>query len=459
MTAKGKLIRNSIIAVVSVGILGAGYYVAVKWEPKDTEQEVSTQSSELIKLFSTETENIKSVTIQNLKEKYTLVQDEEGNVSIPEKAGIEFKQMSLQSAISSFATINGSKEITKDMSRLAEFGLDSKDMMLTVTLKDGESKAFIIGDNLPGSDDYYFMEDGGDTVYTLSSYKMSSFLKVPDDYREKQLFSIENIMVRNIVIEKGNEVLLSMRPPTDNDVVVNTIGPNWIMEKPCPGEGATDDRVTEFLNNFMMVNVMEFADDNPSDLNKYGLGTDAYTLTLKTDEKTHKLRLGKATEDGNGVYIQYNDNKSVMVSDVSMLNCLMNLDPMDYVAKLVNLVNIEDVATVKIEKDSKIYTMEVGEGDEEENPDKYKINGQSTKADSFKDVYQQVIGVAFVDYGDFQPKEQFMTVTYSMKNGEEIVIKYYEYNERYYLAERTGKRMTVLKTDMSDLFFTLDNAN
>ena len=250
-----------------------------------------------------------------------------------------------------------------------------------------------------------------------------------------------------------------MRPPTDNDVVVNTIGPNWIMEKPCPGEGATDDRVTEFLNNFMMVNVMEFADDNPSDLNKYGLGTDAYTLTLKTDEKTHKLRLGKATEEGNGVYIQYNDNKSVMVSDVSMLNCLMNLDPMDYVAKLVNLVNIEDVATVKIEKDSKIYTMEVGEGDEEENPDKYKINGQSTKADSFKDVYQQVIGVAFVDYGDFQPKEQFMTVTYSMKNGEEIVIKYYEYNERYYLAERTGKRMTVLKTDMSDLFFTLDNAN
>ena len=459
MTAKGKLIRNSIIAVVSVGILGAGYYFAVKWEPKEEEKEVSTQSSELIKLFSTETENIKSVTIQNLKEKYTLVQDEEGNVSIPEKAGIEFKQMSLQSAISSFATINGSKEITKDMSRLAEFGLDSKDMMLTVTLKDGESKAFIIGDNLPGSDDYYFMEDGGDTVYTLSSYKMSSFLKVPDDYREKQLFSIENIMVRNIVVEKGNEVLLSMRPPTDNDVVVNTIGPNWIMEKPCPGEGATDDRVTEFLNNFMTVNVMEFADDNPSDLNKYGLGTDAYTLTLKTDEKTHKLRLGKATEDGNGVYIQYNDNKSVMVSDVSMLNCLMNLDPMDYVAKLVNLVNIEDVATVKIEKDSKIYTMEVGEGDEEENPDKYKINGQSTKADSFKDVYQQVIGVAFVDYGDFQPKEQFMTVTYSMKNGEEIVIKYYEYNERYYLAERTGKRMTVLKTDMSDLFFTLDNAN
>lgn len=56
------------------------------------------------------------------------------------------------------------------------------------------------------------------------------------------------------------------------------------MEAPCPGEGASEDRVGKLIESFQTISILEFVDDNPADLNVYGLGTDAYTIAFTTPE-------------------------------------------------------------------------------------------------------------------------------------------------------------------------------
>ncbi|MBE5041065.1 DUF4340 domain-containing protein [Ructibacterium gallinarum] len=458
MTAKGKLIRNSVIAVAALGILAGGYYFAVKWQPAEETSDTTASTSSSIELLNAKTDEVRSVKIQNLDQTYTLLQDDEGNVSIPEIPDIEFEQMSLKSALSGFSSISAEKEITTDMQRVAEFGLNRRDVSFTVTLKDGTVRQFIVGDSLPGETTYYFMEDGGSSVYTLPSYKASSLFKSTNEYRNTNLLSLEGATISHFSVSHGSEKLLAIRPVEEGENPQNTFGASWILETPCPGEGASEDRIGKLIENFQSISILEFVDDHPADLNTYGLGSDAYTVSFTTEEGSYTLRLGKAAEDG--VYMQWNDGISVYLGDAAYLSAVSGMDPMLYVEKFVHIANIEDMAAVTITKDGNTYTMEIGDGEEEENPDKYKINGAVTKADDFKKIYQQVIGIMFVEQGNFVVQgEPFMTVTYQFKDGHSDTMKYYEYDERYYVAERsTGTRLTVLKTTLNELFGTLSAA-
>lgn len=462
MTAKGKLVRSGVIAAAALGILAGGYYFAVKWEPgaNPAENTPAATAAAAIELLNAKTDEVRSVGIQNPTQTYTLVQDDEGNVSIPEIPDIEFRQMSLKSALSSFVSVSADKEITRDMDRIAEFGLDRKDASFTVTLKDGTVKRFIVGDPLPGEQTYYFMEDGGSAVYTLSSYKASALFKVTNDYRSTELLSLEGTTISHMSVSQGGEKLMGIRPAEEGENPQNTFSASWIMEAPCPGEGASEDRVGKLIESFQTISILEFVDDNPADLNVYGLGTDAYTIAFTTPEASYELRLGKAAADGDGVYMQWGGGKSVYLGNRAYLDAVANMDPMLYLEKFVHIANIEDMASITITKDGAPYLMEIGDGEEEENPDKYKINGQTTKPESFKKIYQQVIGILFVNQGDFAVSgEPFMTITYQFKDGRSDTMKYYAYDERYFVAERsTGTRLTILKTTLNELFDTLSAA-
>ncbi len=459
MTARGKLIRNGIIAVVSVAVLAGGYYFAVKWEPEEKEEKkiIAAESNKLINLFTAETEEMKSVCIKNDKVTYRLVQGDNEEISIAERPGIEFDEMDLRSVFSTFSTINAVEVITKDMSRVAEFGLNNKDKFVQITMKDGSSRTFIIGDSLPGSDEYYFMEEGGDAIYTLQSHKIATFMKTPNDFRETALFALTETTVDEISLSKGGQPLFGIRKREKDEKVYNSTNATWVMVEPYNGEGVIDDKIEELLTPFTSVEILDFAEDNPKDLSRYGLGTEGYSMTIKDGEISHIIEIGKPATEMEGVYIRYNGENSVYIGDIALYNAVADLDPMYFVSKLVYIVNIEDIKKVEVEKDGKVYTMEIGD---DESPDKYKINGVSAKEESFKKIYQQVIGIAFVDFGNFVPKNRFMTVTYTMKDGRVVPVKLYEYDERYYIAERdNGQKMMVPKTTLEGLFFTLDNAN
>ncbi len=460
MPKRRKQIRNLILAALVLLLLGGGYLLAVRWEPKtDNGEGTPTAAANVISLFQAESDEVRAVSIQNPNQTYTLYQDDDGNLSIPELSDIPFQQISLKSAFSGFLTVTAERKITDDLSRAAEFGLDRGNASFTIQKKDGAKVRFLVGDNLPGESSYYMMQDGGDGIYALSSYKADALLQSTNSFRSKNLFSVSTDSITAFSVARGGETLLKTRLATEGEKPLNTYQCVWVAETPCAGEGASEDRIGTLLKNFASVAVSDFADDHPGDLNRYGLGNDAYVLTIETAADTYTMRIGAACE--NGVYFQCGSEPFVYIGDSAYLDAFSGFDPMQYIQKFVRIAPIDAVSSVEIQRDGRTMTLTIGDGDEEENEDKYQINGKTTKADNFKKIYQQVIGILFVNSAAHsEAADPFMTITYHFKDGSADTSRYFAYDERYYLAERSdGKCFTVLKSTLNDLFSTLDAAN
>ena len=109
MTAKGRLIRNTVIAVAAVAVLGGGYYFAQNWTP-DSDKESKAEDTktetkaELVYILSEDSENISSVHIKNPNAEYDIIKTKDGDndtYTIPGMPEAELNKLSLSSAVTS----------------------------------------------------------------------------------------------------------------------------------------------------------------------------------------------------------------------------------------------------------------------------------------------------------------------------------------------------------------------
>ncbi len=450
MSAKGKLIRNSIIAAVILGLLAAAYIFAVSFEPDTGNPGTDQYTNNAIELFATKSDSIKSVKISLPDANYTLVKNDEGEVSIPEFAGIEFEQSRLNSAILSFASVNAEREVTADTSKLADFGLADTRSYFTITLTDKSAHTFYVGSTVPGESGCYLKKAGSDKVYIMSEYFVGTISKSPNSYRSTEIFTFNTQSVSSFSVLKGNTILIKARIAGEGEKSLSGIAEDWLMEAPYHNEGASIDKISTFLQGLEQITAIDFADSATPD--SYGLGADKTTFAITTHNgETSKLYIGKAT--AGGVYVQKENSSEVYIADSSIAEAINGIDAVNFVSKLVRVHNIADVKSIEISKDGKTCTLETDQSKADEATDKYRINGKATPVKEFKQAYQKVIGVFFVDYADAAQGTPFMSITYRLTNGSTDTLKFYEYNERYYIAKRSsGQCLTVLKTTLNELF-------
>ena len=451
MSAKGKLIRNCIIAVVSLCMLIGGYYLAVKWKPENNLSENEIPGNNLINLLSIKATDIKSVKLNIPSAKYTLMQNDAGEISIPEFPHIEFDQTKLKNGIYSFMVINAEREISSDISQLEKFGLDNKDSYFTINLKNGIEHTFFIGNSIPGENSRYFMKKSENKIYVMPEYSVNIMLCNVNNYRNTNIYAMNISDVSDFYVKKGNNLVTKIHLAKENEYALSGIKEEWIMDTPYKGEGASAEKTSSIIQTFSQIDVIDFADDNPANMDTYGLGKTRTSIVItNTDGKTTQLHFGKTTE--NGVYMQIDDKPSVFVVDKGLYDVLNGIDPANIVSKLVRIHNIKDVKAVEIKKEDKSFVLEIDQSKNDEDTSKFKVNNNAVSSKVFKEFYQKVIGIFFVDYANVKPSNPFMMISYKLADNSTDTIKFYDYNERYYIVQRnSGLCMTVLKTTLNDL--------
>ncbi len=454
MSAKGKLIRNSIIAAIALALLAAAYIFAVNFEPKTNDTDNGEYTDNTIKLFSTKSDSIKSVKFSLPDANYTLVQSDEGKVSIPELGGVDFEQNRLISALLTYTSVNAEREVEADGLKLSDFGLADKDSYFTITLRDGNQHTFYVGSTVPGGGGCYLKKSDSDKVYIMSEYFAETIAKSPNSYRSTDIFAIDAQKISGFSVTRGGKTIIKARLASKGEKSLGGIAEDWIMEAPYRGEGASVDKISTFLQGLEQISAVDFADNSSPDT--YGLGNTKTTLSVTaSDGKTSSLYLGNMCD--KGVYVMTDKSTEVYIADSSVAQTIDSIDAINFISKLVRVHNIADVKTIDVSKDGKAYTLEIDQSKADDAADKYKINGKATPEKAFKEAYQKVIGVFFVDYADVTVSTPFMTITYKLANGSTDSLKFYEYNERYYVVKRqSGQCLTVLKTTLNELINLLD---
>ena len=468
---KNKLVRNLVIGVVAIAALLGVYFWVSTLEAKPEEGEPSPTPAATIELFSAKSDEVDHIIIDNPDMKYTLKReietvettDADGNTTTEEKSvwkileypNVEFSKVKLENAVYDLITINATREITDDMSRLGEFGLADSQKFLTIVKNDGTEKSFVLGDKAVGSS-YYFMEKDGDQVYTIASYKAEAMMTPLDDYRDKALASVDMQQLTQLSVSENGTMVMNIRAKTEEEGTGTSMS-SLMMDYPYL-LSVDAEELTKITDEFTSIEVGEFVEDDPSDLAQYGLDVPACSLSLTAGETQLTIHFG-AAKDQDTVYARMDGKNFVFTQPASKKAVLTGIDPFDYVEKFSHIINIDTVSSIVVEGDGQRYEMGISrttqkndEG-EDETVATYTINGKKAEEDAFKGAYQQVIGIMVTGYAS-QPfgSEALYTVTFHMNDGSQNVTTYRPYDERSFGVDRgDGTQFTVLKKEVTSV--------
>lgn len=456
MTINGKMIRNIIIAVVVLGILGGAYFWAVKWQPKDETDDGTSMGT--IEVFSLEPDRISAIDFKNDNAEFSMKRIGEGDDatwSIPKYPGIEFSQTKLQSAVSGFVGIYAVKEIGSNLDNLEEFGLTSENNTVTIHGDDGTECTLILGNNVVVDETYYLMKKGANTVFTVSAYTAAAIMKSPDDFRETNLGSIDATAIQEFSVSKnGSKIMEFKRNITDEELT--EIDMSDIQMTYPYAEKIRSDKFEEMTAAYTTtIEVIEFISDDLSKKAEYGLDK-GYKVVLRDAEKLHTLTFGDIAEDGS-VYAMYNDNKFIFTMNPALLDAVKDIKPFDLIQKFAHIYSIEQVKSIEVSAGGKTNTLTIEKVDSEKK--NYSIDGKEADEEAFKEVYQSIIGLTFTDVVQDKAwaSDVICEITFRMNDGKIYKAVYRAYDERRVMVTRPdGKEYLMLEKYVSDMLGKLE---
>ena len=181
---------------------------------------------------------------------------------------------------------------------LDQFGLENAKAELVVNTEEKEHR-FIVGDKIPvGSGTYVYVPDEKLVLVVEKDY-LNEFVKLSSiDFRDKGLFDFDSNRVTRIAIWSGNFSVDIFKEEGE-----------WYVE----GEDeifVDDKKVDELLWVFSRAKVLEFENESPESLKRYGLDEPTTEIRFYEDNQIQGVVFGKR-KDEDSYYIQSDSSDAV----------------------------------------------------------------------------------------------------------------------------------------------------
>jgi Domain of unknown function (DUF4340) len=280
-----------LIAVVALGL-----YIKF-YESKGPNTSEARRQAESVVNF--DRDNLEGIVIQNGDDKIELRrQDRKWRIEAP------FKDQADNSAIEGFlagleswqkySTIP-SKEITKDKSRLDEFGLSNAKLRLKLLGKDMPPE-IIFGGDAAFEGRMYVRLEGKSDVFLAASSVRNDISKKPEEFRDKKLTDLATAQVTRVLLKTAvGEMELEKKAD------------HWEIVKPLRARG-DDQKIGDLLAQITTARIDQFVAEDRGDLHPYGLAEPRGSITLFTaeDKTGQMLQIGGIPEKAKEqVYVRF----------------------------------------------------------------------------------------------------------------------------------------------------------
>ncbi|MCX7841837.1 MAG: DUF4340 domain-containing protein [Clostridia bacterium] len=434
-----KMYRNAIILLVVFGLLAGGYLLLDRKVEKKSDS--GSEDTKTEKILEIDREKISQITVKNPDGTFVFKKkDKDWVLSSP--AGLNFSKSKMSSIESNISSLYSSKVIEENAADLAQYGLNSP-VIIEVKLTDGSVKTLELGSETPTKDAVYAKLKDSGKVYTITSYTADTLKAAKKDMREKALFSIKPEEVIKFSLDrKGQNVFTASKKDEAS----------WEITAPIEAAGDAG-KIMPIIQDVAAVSVMEFEEENPADLSKFGLDKPSYVISFETSSVKNKILMGAEKVKGSEIYAMLADGKEVFTLSVDSFKYL-DKPLKEIMDSFVYIVNINDVSKMVVEMDGRTTTSIIETNKDDKDKDKFVVEGKDVKeadkekGDSlFRKYYQSVIGI-IVDEIDTAGKPSGnpeVTITYSLKKAPgtmkvELVPK----DGKYYYALRNGKYTNIL---------------
>jgi hypothetical protein len=430
-----------IIILAAVLVVLGGAYIFLK-DRVSTGIDLPENSYE--RLVDIKLDDITRVTVETDEGKFVIDKDKEDKNKwiLTEPADIKYDESVIKAVPLYASSIGTSKIIEEEATDLSKYGLDNP-VVVTLFTTDGSQTAFHIGNKVPGSDSYYVRLSDSTKVIRMDSFTAKKLLITRNSVRDKVLFDFATDEVTQLSMERGGSRIFDSLKIDEYD---------WKLTYPIDGN-VNHSALYPMLDAITNLTVIEFVEENPSDLSKYGLENPAYALSFKTAAKgSGKILFGRESKKGKEIYAMLEDEDQVFTISLEGFGFL-DKPIKEIVEVFAYIVNIQDVSRIDVEMDGYKLKLDIQTDPEDKENDKFYVNGKlATMKDEsgsqpFRKYYQALIGVTLAEVlPDAEPEGKAeITFTYYLKKDPEIMkVEFIPKDDRYYYVVKNGKYSGIL---------------
>jgi len=449
-----------ITAVVLVLIVGAYFLMTLIPEPVTDDVSPSPTTSKTPESFSLFNEDYYSLRRMELEfgdgSELTIDVDDSKDTRIfnlqPARPGWNYSQDTLRATAFNLISITAVAKVAEGVTDFSDYELDSP-QLIARAIFDGEDGKFEreihIGKITAVQDSYYARMEGDDTVYAVSKYVVQNLMRNEQQYRKMDFFpsylsedmmkveaagSITYIRVRNP--KTGSDIEISLR--SDDELSGLSVGSTkYHMLKPVVSE--CNDAVVEekLINIAAALTIKSVVEDDPSDLEKYGLDEPLDLWMTNTDGTEIHYMIGD--NNGTAAYVMVEGTNSVLIAD-AFASSLRELKHVDFMFKLAWIHNIDNVKSIlyDLKGEKRLFEIRENKKNEEGRIESFAavLDGRPIAETNARRLFSRTLNMMIMG----EMSEPFVkdgktadyTFTISMTDGTSNELKLYPLNERQY---------------------------
>lgn len=476
-----KKIRTIVIGAAVIVVLAAAVAVLMLLPEKEEEpSNLLSTDFESVVIADASSEAVKSISVKNPDDEYTIDLVGENLWRIPELADYPANQSQYNSARIQAATVTAIQVVEENSTRLGDYGLQPSGAEVRVEFQDGTSYALALGNLSPDGLRRYARRLDADTstVYAISPTALSIAYLPRTDYLdtvvtpnwsnesgttlELNLLSIAgDYMESPIVIQEIEDDDPDMKRSMDSvkmtSPVRSLVDSMWLQNNVYSFFGITADEVVAVA-------------PTEAQLDGYGLGDPCYmTAEIRYEEtSTFRLRVGsgfdaegKPTANPKDIVGHYVMREGVelvyAVADESLP--WLGVQPGQIITSLVTLPNISTVDRVDLYLEGKNHTFQITQTPSAEAPDDpqkneytFTMDGTVTEEDASRKFYQLLLstGVQDVNLTERELSDPSMTITYHMLDGTSDRIDFYVLEDLTTIVSLNGNNAYIGRSGLVD---------
>lgn len=191
-------VRNLLVAVVVLAVLGLGVYFSNKAKPDDDKKGAVDSP----KILSIPEDQIQQVEIRRKDGRNTtLKKSDKWQITAPEALPVDSDVVS--SLVSALSSMTAERVVEDKVSDAASFGLTQPSVEVVVTKKDGKTAKLTVGDETATGNAHYATIEGDPKLYTIGSFNKTSLDKTAQDLRDKRLLAFDSEKLTRVELNGG----------------------------------------------------------------------------------------------------------------------------------------------------------------------------------------------------------------------------------------------------------------
>ena len=429
--------KKMLALLIVLAVMLGGYY-AVKQSNQTTSVSETSGTFDLTAKTAEDLTGI-SWTTEDTTLAFTL--NDEGEWTTTDTPAWPVDQSAVQALADKLLALQGTRKL-EDVTSLADYGLDTPTITVTVTWKDASTTTYTMGDATPFADGYYLkLSTQDDVIYTIATSLSTTFNKT-----QKDLVAMEEITT----ISEASSITVGATFAAVKKSESTTVNPDQLWYDANTDEPLTASKVEALVSAAKGIAWDELvtAAATEDELTTYQLDDDHATVITLTGDEDASMALLIGGEDAEGNrYARLPGSSMVYTVEADDVSSLLSANSDDmWITALVPLP-WSALKTATLETSKGTYTIVKAE--EETEATATDTAEDTSEAD--ETLWSKMTALTATDrLSEATDGDTVLTITAQNEAGREITVVVREYSADSYQALVDGEKTLLVSADTMD---------